>query len=39
MKNLVLNRISTFAEYEKKMNDYKNHIKLMIGKASLFRST
>lgn len=32
-KNTVLNRINSFAEYEKKMNDYTNQItKMMIGK-------
>lgn len=29
----ILNRISTFAEYEKKMADFKNHVKMMIGVA------
>lgn len=28
----ILNRISSYAEYKKKMTDYTNHIKLMIGK-------
>lgn len=28
----IINRIASYAEYEKKMTDYKNHIKLMIGK-------
>lgn len=33
MNNTVLNRINSFAEYEKKMNDYTNQItKMMIGK-------
>lgn len=28
----IINRISSYAEYAKKMNDYTNHIKLMIGR-------
>lgn len=28
----ILNRINSFSEYQQKMNDYENHIKMMIGK-------
>lgn len=28
----ILNRINSFTEYQQKMNDYENHIKMMIGK-------
>ena len=30
--NQILNRITSYKEYKKKMDDYANHIKLMIGK-------
>lgn len=37
----ILNRINSYGEYQKKMNDFKNHIvKMMIGKKdSLYRAT
>ena len=31
----ILNRITSYAEYKKKMDDYANHLKLMIGKKGL----